>query len=407
MITCTAYGPAGPAVFLATTEDFTTVTRHGIIRQPEDKNAALLPHRIDGKWVLFHRPKTEFGGANGEILLSRSDDLVSWSTPEQVLRPRDGAWWDARGSGSARRRSRPSTAGCSSTTASRRWSAASIYRVGLALLDLDEPTRVLHRLPSWVLAPARRTNGSATCRTRVSVRPRPRCGDATRSGSTTARRTPRSASRPRGWPTCSRPFRAARVQVRPGRGSPGQDGRSWTSSSSTSFATSAARELTPSLANMRRKWVDTVHELMPRFAAIALFGNPSPTMSPISCSRGLSALCECAWLATSTTQRIPSTSTIDDHRQVADGHGARARELIDQPTGAGPRDEAPSSGRQMQPCVFAVVHHGFTLVPQRSALQRKPQGCLIVKHGTSLGHATCDTRLSHERATFDRATSGS
>src|SRR5581483_4342996 len=42
-ITCTAYGPAGPAVFLALTEDFTTVERYGIVRHPEDKNAALLP----------------------------------------------------------------------------------------------------------------------------------------------------------------------------------------------------------------------------------------------------------------------------------------------------------------------------------------------------------------------------
>ena len=56
-------------------------------------------------------------------------------------------------SASGRRRSGPSTAGCSSTTASRRRSAASIYRVGLALLDLDEPTRVLRRLPDWILAP--------------------------------------------------------------------------------------------------------------------------------------------------------------------------------------------------------------------------------------------------------------
>ena len=28
-----------------------------------------------------------------------------------------------------------------------------MYRVGLALLDLDEPTRVLRRLPNWVFAP--------------------------------------------------------------------------------------------------------------------------------------------------------------------------------------------------------------------------------------------------------------
>ena len=49
----------------------------GSSRQPEDKNAALLPQRIDGKWILFHRPTTEFGSPrpHGAIHLSRSADL--------------------------------------------------------------------------------------------------------------------------------------------------------------------------------------------------------------------------------------------------------------------------------------------------------------------------------------------
>jgi beta-1,2-mannobiose phosphorylase / 1,2-beta-oligomannan phosphorylase len=153
VITCTAYGPAGPAVYLATTEDFTTIERYGIVRHPEDKNAALLPHRIDGRWVLLHRPKTEYGGARGEILLSRSDDLVSWSAPEQVLRPRDGAWWDSLRIG----------IGPPPLLTEHGWLliyhgvketvSGGVYRVGLALLDLDEPTRVLRRLPNWILGP--------------------------------------------------------------------------------------------------------------------------------------------------------------------------------------------------------------------------------------------------------------
>ena len=64
-ITCTAYGPAGPAVFLATTTDFSSVERHGIIKRAEDKNAALLPERVDGSWILFHRPMNAFGGSRG------------------------------------------------------------------------------------------------------------------------------------------------------------------------------------------------------------------------------------------------------------------------------------------------------------------------------------------------------
>jgi predicted GH43/DUF377 family glycosyl hydrolase len=153
VITCTAYGPAGPAVYLATTEDFVTVERHGIVRHPDDKNAALLPHRIGGKWVLFHRPRTEFGGSRGEILLSRSADLEAWSSPEQVMRPRAGAWWDSSRIG----------LGPPPLLTEHGWLllyhgvkdtvSGCIYRVGLALLDLEEPTRVLHRLPEWVLTP--------------------------------------------------------------------------------------------------------------------------------------------------------------------------------------------------------------------------------------------------------------
>ncbi len=153
VITCTAYGPAGPAVYLATTDDFTTVQRHGIIRPPDDKNAALLPHRIDEHWVLLHRRKTRYGGAHGEIFLSRSPDLRSWSAPEQVLGPRAGAWWDSLRIG----------LGPPPLYTQHGWLlvyhgvkdtvAGDIYRVGLALLDLDQPTRVLRRLPAWVLAP--------------------------------------------------------------------------------------------------------------------------------------------------------------------------------------------------------------------------------------------------------------
>jgi predicted GH43/DUF377 family glycosyl hydrolase len=153
VITCTAYGPAGPAVYLATTADFATVERYGIVRQPEDKNAALLPHRIDGRWVLLHRPKTQFLGAHGEILLSRSSDLVSWSAPEQVLQPRAGAWWDSLRIGLGPPPLHTEHGWLLIYHGVKETVSGEVYRIGLALLDLDEPTRVLRRLPSWILAP--------------------------------------------------------------------------------------------------------------------------------------------------------------------------------------------------------------------------------------------------------------
>ena len=153
VITCTSYGPAGPAVYLATTEDFHSVERHGIVKRPEDKNAALLSERVNGKWVLFHRPMTAFGGSHGEILLSRSVDLHDWSAPERVLQPRRGAWWDSARIGIGPPPLRTEQGWLVIYHGVKETPAGSIYRVGLALVDLEEPTRVLGRASDWVLAP--------------------------------------------------------------------------------------------------------------------------------------------------------------------------------------------------------------------------------------------------------------
>lgn len=153
VITCTAYGPAGPAVFLATTTDFRTVERHGVIRRPDDKNAALLPHRIGGEWVLFHRPKTEFTGSHGDILVSRSPDLHTWGAPEAVMQPRAGAWWDSLRIGIGPPPLQTEHGWLLIYHGVKEVVGGTIYRVGLALLDLDEPTRVLRRLPRWILSP--------------------------------------------------------------------------------------------------------------------------------------------------------------------------------------------------------------------------------------------------------------
>ena len=112
VITCTAYGPAGPAVYMATTEDFASVERRGIVMHPEDKNAALLPERIDGKWVLFHRPMTAFGGSRGEVLLSRSRTSSAGAPPSRCSSRGKVPGGTRCGSAWGRRRSRPTAAGC-------------------------------------------------------------------------------------------------------------------------------------------------------------------------------------------------------------------------------------------------------------------------------------------------------
>jgi predicted GH43/DUF377 family glycosyl hydrolase len=153
VITCTAYGPAGPAVYMATSTDFRSVERLGIVITPEDKNAALLPERVGGKWILFHRPTSHFAPSGSGISLSRSADLRSWSPPEVVMEPRDGAWWDSLRIGIGPPLLKTEHGWLLVYHGVKETVSGAIYRVGLALLDLDEPTRILRRADEWVLAP--------------------------------------------------------------------------------------------------------------------------------------------------------------------------------------------------------------------------------------------------------------
>ena len=153
VITCTAHGPAGPAVYLATTTDFVSVEHGGIVRRAEDKNAAVLPVRIRGKWILFHRPTNGFGQRRNEIVLSRSRDLVSWSGDEPVLAPRAGSAWDSLRVGIGPPPIETRHGWLLIYHGAKQTDCGTIERVGLALLDREEPTRVLARSSGWVLGP--------------------------------------------------------------------------------------------------------------------------------------------------------------------------------------------------------------------------------------------------------------
>jgi predicted GH43/DUF377 family glycosyl hydrolase len=151
-ITYTAYGPAGPCVALALTKDFRTVEQRGVIMPPEDKNACLLPRTINGQYVLFHRPVAQHG-ARADVWLSRSADLKSWTASEPVVQSRSGPWWDATRIGMGPTPLETPHGWLAIYHGVKKMVATDIYRVGLMLLDLEDPTKVLRRTTSWVLGP--------------------------------------------------------------------------------------------------------------------------------------------------------------------------------------------------------------------------------------------------------------
>lgn len=152
-ITYTAYSQAGPAVSLALTPDFQSYERVGVVMPPEDKNAALLPVRFNGCWLMLHRPDT---GAGSNIWLSESPDLIHWGGHKLLLASRRGAWWDAVKIGIGPPLVKTERGWLMFYHGVRITAAGALYRVGVALLDADDPRNVLMRGDEWIFGPSER-----------------------------------------------------------------------------------------------------------------------------------------------------------------------------------------------------------------------------------------------------------
>jgi predicted GH43/DUF377 family glycosyl hydrolase len=149
-IAYTAFGRGGPGVALALTEDFRSFERCGLIMQPDDKDAALLPRRIDGNFALLHRPITDSGA---HIWISYSPDLRNWGSRKLMLTARKGAWWDANKIGLSPPPIETDRGWLVIYHGVRHTPAGCLYRLGLALFALEQPEHCLLRGDSWIFGP--------------------------------------------------------------------------------------------------------------------------------------------------------------------------------------------------------------------------------------------------------------
>lgn len=149
-VTYTAYTRGGPGVSLALTEDFRRFERLGLVMPPEDKDAALLPRRIGEHWALIHRPVGAFGA---HMWISYSPDLKHWGTHRLMLEARRGAWWDANKIGLSSPPIETSRGWLVIYHGVRQTAAGCLYRLGIALFDLENPERCLKRSSEWVFGP--------------------------------------------------------------------------------------------------------------------------------------------------------------------------------------------------------------------------------------------------------------
>ncbi|MDI3317898.1 MAG: glycosidase [Bacillota bacterium] len=148
-VTYVSFSRGGPVVSLALTRDFRNFERRGMLVPPEDKDAALLPRRVGDRWALIHRPVIR---SEAHIWISFSRDLRYWGD-HQILLPARPGWWDSARVGLGAPPVETPEGWLLIYHGVRLTASGSLYRVGLALLDLEEPTRVLRRSDEWVMSP--------------------------------------------------------------------------------------------------------------------------------------------------------------------------------------------------------------------------------------------------------------
>ncbi|TET34917.1 MAG: glycosidase [Planctomycetota bacterium] len=149
----TAYSDLAPLVSLALTEDFKKFERMGPVLPPENKDAALFGAKFDGRYTMLHRPVPAGPGVGAHIWISFSPDLRHWGDHRVLLRARQGGWWDANKIGLSTPPLKTDEGWLLLYHGVRETASGCIYRLGLALLDLDDPTRVVCRSDEWVFGP--------------------------------------------------------------------------------------------------------------------------------------------------------------------------------------------------------------------------------------------------------------
>lgn len=153
VIAYTSYSTSGPLVSLALTRDFREFERKGAIMPPDDKDAAVFPRRFGGRWVLLHRPFASYPTGKANIWLTYSPDLKHWGDHCVLIEARRGAWWDANKIGLSPPPIETPEGWLIIYHGVRETPAGCLYRLGLALLDLEDPCRVVLRGDEWIFGP--------------------------------------------------------------------------------------------------------------------------------------------------------------------------------------------------------------------------------------------------------------
>lgn len=147
-INYSSIAPTGVSTSLARTRDWKTFERLGIIFAPENKDIAVFPERIGGRYWCFHRPSMQNIGMPS-IWLASSDNMLDWGRHRFLIEPRAGFWDCER-------------VGCGPYPVKTREGWLQFYHgsdfntrycTGALLLDLEKPWKVIARSDKPIMEP--------------------------------------------------------------------------------------------------------------------------------------------------------------------------------------------------------------------------------------------------------------
>lgn len=139
----TAFAPRRITPMFAESTNLITWRRLGALVTGEDnKDHVLFPRKINGRYASFHRRPPS-------IWIAYSDDLVQWGDFQVVMAPRPASWDCKRVGGGGV----PIETEHGWLVLYHAYDDLHVYRLGVALLDLDDPTHVLHRPAGAIFEP--------------------------------------------------------------------------------------------------------------------------------------------------------------------------------------------------------------------------------------------------------------
>lgn len=149
-ITYSAYSKHGVRIALAKTKDFYSIEKIAFITTADYRNLVIFPEKINDRYVRIDRPHSEI--SPWSMWISYSPDLIHWGDSELIIKPVQ-YHWDELKIGPGATPFKTNEGWLNIYHGVFQTMSGSVYRLGVALHDLNNPEKIIGVADNWILQP--------------------------------------------------------------------------------------------------------------------------------------------------------------------------------------------------------------------------------------------------------------